>query len=41
MDDNGAGLDGVLVDIPIKVAKNRKSKKLLNRKVAAKKKLFQ
>jgi hypothetical protein len=41
MDDNGVGLDGVLVDIPIKVAKNRKSKKLLNRKVAAKKTLFQ
>jgi hypothetical protein len=41
MDDNSAGLDGVLVDIPIKVAKNRKSKKILNTRVTAKKKLFQ
>jgi hypothetical protein len=41
MDDNSAGLDGVLVDIPIKVAKIRKSKKIINRKVPTKKKLFQ
>ena len=27
MDDNSVGLDGVPVDIPIKVAKNRKIKK--------------
>jgi len=40
MDDNIAGLDGVLVDISIKVAKNRKIKKLLNRKVPVKKKMF-
>jgi hypothetical protein len=40
MDDNSAGLDGVLVDIPIKVAKSKKKKKPLNKKVAAKKKLF-
>jgi len=39
MDDNSAGLDGVLVDVPIKVAKSKKKKKLLNKKVA--KKLFQ
>ena len=37
MDDNSAGLDGVLVDVPIKVAKSKKKKKLLNKKVAAKK----
>ena len=37
MDDNSVGLDGVLVDVPIKVAKSKKKKKLLN-KVAAKKK---
>jgi len=41
MDDNSVGLDGVPVDIPIKVAKNRKIKKLLDKKVPAKKKLFQ
>jgi hypothetical protein len=41
MGDNNVGLDGVLVDIPIKVAKNRKSKKILNTRVTAKKKLFQ
>jgi hypothetical protein len=40
MHDNSAGLDGVLVDIPTKVAKIRKSKKIINRKVPAKKKLF-
>jgi hypothetical protein len=40
MDNSSAGLDGVLVDIPIKVAKNRKLKKLINTKVPAKKKLF-
>jgi len=37
MDDNSAGLDGVLVDVPIKVAKSKKKKKLLKKKVAAKK----
>ena len=37
MDDNSAGLDGVLVDVPIKVAKSKNKKKLLNKKVAAKK----
>jgi len=41
MDNSSAGLDGVLVDIPIKVSKNRKIKKLLNRKVPTKKKMFQ
>jgi hypothetical protein len=41
MDDSSAGLDGVPVDIPIKVAKIRKSKKIINRKVPAKKKMFQ
>ena len=37
MDDNSVGLDGVLVDVHIKVAKSKKKKKLLNKKVAAKK----
>jgi hypothetical protein len=41
MGDNSVGLDRVLVDIPIEVAKNRKSKKILNRRVPAKTKLFQ
>ena len=31
MDDSSAGLDGVLVDVPIKVAKSKKKKKLLNK----------
>jgi hypothetical protein len=37
MDDNSAGLDGVLVDVPIKVAKSKKKKRPLNKKVPAKK----
>ncbi|XP_066361565.1 uncharacterized protein [Miscanthus floridulus] len=40
MDDNSVGLDGVLVDVPIKVAKSKKKKKLLNKNVAAKKNCF-
>jgi len=40
MDDSNVGVDGVLVHIPIKVAKNKKIKKLPNRKASAKKKLF-
>jgi hypothetical protein len=36
MDHNNAGLDGVLVDVPIKVAKRKK--KLLNKNMCAKKK---
>jgi hypothetical protein len=40
MDDNSAGLDRVLVDIPIKVTKSKRKKKPLSKKVAAKKKLF-
>ena len=40
MDDSNVGVDGVLVHIPIKVAKNKKFKKLLNTKASAKKKLF-
>jgi hypothetical protein len=39
MDDNSAGLDGVLVDVPIKVAKRKKKKKLLNKNTCAKKKI--
>ena len=41
MDDSNVGVDGVLVHIPIKVAKNKKFKKLLNRKASAKKKIVQ
>jgi len=41
MDDSNVGVDGVFVDIPIKVAKNKKFKKLLNRKASAKKKIVQ
>ena len=37
MDDSNVDVDGVLVHIPIKVAKNKKFKKLLNRKASAKK----
>jgi len=40
MDDSNVGIDGVLVHIPIKVAKNKKIKKIVNRKASAKKKLF-
>ena len=39
MDDSNVGVDGVLVHIPIKVAKNKKFKKLLNRKASTKKKI--
>jgi hypothetical protein len=39
MDDNSADLDGVLVDVPIKVAKSKKKKKLLNMNAAARKKI--
>jgi hypothetical protein len=39
MDDNNADLDGVLVDVPIKVAKTKKKKKLLNKNSVAKKKI--
>jgi len=38
MDDNSADLDGVLVNIPIKVAKIRKKKKSLNKNTAVRKK---
>jgi hypothetical protein len=37
MDNNSADLDGVLVNVPIKVAKSKKKKKL-NKNAAAKKK---
>ena len=40
MDDSNVGVDGVLVHIPIKMAKKKKFKKLLNRKASTKKKLF-
>jgi hypothetical protein len=39
MDDNSADLDGVLVDVPIKVAKSKKKKKLLNKNSVVKKKI--
>jgi hypothetical protein len=39
MDDNSANLDGVLVDVPIKMAKGKKKKKLLNKNPVAKKKI--
>ena len=38
MDDNSANLDGVLVNVPIKVAKTKKKKKLLSKNTAARKK---
>jgi hypothetical protein len=37
MDDNSADLDGVLVNVPIKVAKSKKKKKLNKNAVARKK----
>jgi hypothetical protein len=40
MDDNIADLDGVLVDIPIKMAKNKKKKKLLNKNTTTRKKIL-
>ena len=39
MDDNSVDLDGVLVNIPIKVAKIRKKKKPLNKNTASRKKI--
>jgi hypothetical protein len=39
MDDNNVDLDGVLVDVSIKVAKGKKKKKLLNKNSIAKKKI--
>jgi hypothetical protein len=39
MDNNSADLDGVLVDVPIKVAKSKKKKKLLNKNSVVKKKI--
>jgi hypothetical protein len=39
MDDNNAELDGVLVNVPIKVEKTKKKKKLLNKNITAKKKI--
>jgi hypothetical protein len=38
MDDNNAGLDGVLVNVPIKMAKSKKNLKLLNKNAAMRKK---
>jgi hypothetical protein len=38
MDDNNAGLDGVLVNVPIKMAKSKKNLKLLNTNAAMRKK---
>ena len=38
MDDNSANLDGVLVNVPIKVAKTKKKKKLLSKNTTARKK---
>ena len=38
MDDNIADLDGVLVNVPIKVAKCKKKLKLLNKNTALRKK---
>lgn len=38
MDDSSADLDGVLFDVPIKVAKTRKKKRLLNKTPIVKKK---
>jgi hypothetical protein len=38
MDDNSADLDGVLVNVPIKVEKIKKKKKPLNKNTVARKK---
>jgi len=38
MDDNSTDLDGVLINVPIKVAKTKKKKKLLSKNTAARKK---
>jgi hypothetical protein len=40
MDDNSADLDGVLVNVPIKVAKSKKKKKPLNKNTTARKKIL-
>ena len=39
MDDNNVDLDGVLVNVPIEVAKIKKKKKLLNKNTTARKKI--
>jgi len=38
MDDSNADLDGVLVNVPIKVAKNKKKLKFLNKNTASREK---
>jgi hypothetical protein len=38
MDNNNADLDGVLVNVPIKVAKSKKKLKLLNKNATMRKK---
>ena len=38
MDDDNADLDGVLVDVPVKVAKSKKKKKLLSKNTVERKK---
>ena len=38
MDDDSVDLDGVLVNVPIKVAKTKKKKKLLSKNTVARKK---
>ena len=38
MDDSNADLDGILVNVPIKVAKNKKKLKFLNKNIALRKK---
>jgi hypothetical protein len=40
MDDNSAGLDGVLVDVPIKVAKSKRKRDPSFRRYLQRKKLF-
>ena len=40
MDDDNADLDGVLVDVPVKVAKSKKKKKLLSKNTVARKKIL-
>jgi hypothetical protein len=40
MDDNITDLDGVLVNVPIKVAKSKKKKKPLNKNTAAREKSY-
>jgi len=38
MDDNNADLDGVLIDVHVKVAKSKKKKKLLSKNTVERKK---